>query len=61
MSPLRNAVQKGWSEAVRSGTQDRNWLGSTPMTLAGWPPTSIRAPSNAIMLRKPGTLRSART
>src|SRR5712691_975137 len=43
---------------MRSGTQDRNWLGFTPITLAATPPTLIWAPSNEIIFLTPLIARS---
>ena len=57
-SPPASAVQNAWSDAVCSGTQDRNVSGLTPITLTGWPPAVISAPSKVIMFRTPVILRS---
>src|SRR5215472_11823046 len=56
--PLASAVQNAWLEAVRSGTQDRNVAGFTPMTLTGRSPALICAPSKAITCRTPVILLS---
>ena len=57
--PSARAVQNAWSEAVRSGTQERNVAGFTPMTLTGRPPALISAPSKAIVFRTPVILFSS--
>src|SRR5262249_7017054 len=59
-SPWASRFHSAWSEAARSGTQDLNLSGLTPITLARLPATVICAPSNVMIFRTPVIARRRR-